>query len=128
MARTIYNDHDRFLNTYFSTYPGYYFTGDGALLNEEGHFQITGRVDDVMNVSGHRIGTAEVEDALMAHKSVAEAAVVGYPHEVLGEGIYAYVILNNNIQVEEKILVDELKSLVRKNISGFAVPLYFLVV
>ncbi len=128
MARTIYNDHDRFLQTYLSTYPGYYFTGDGALLNAEGHFQITGRVDDVMNVSGHRIGTAEVEDALMHHKSVVEAAVVGYPHDVLGEGIYAYVVLNSGAEVDEKLLVDELKGLVRKNISGFAVPHYFLAV
>ena len=86
MARTIYGNHERFLETYMKPFPGYYFTGDGAIRDEDGHFQITGRVDDVMNVSGHRIGTAEVEDALSEHPLVVESAVVGFPHDVLGEG------------------------------------------
>ena len=86
MARTINGSHQRYLDTYLRPFPGLYFTGDGALVDKDGHFQITGRVDDVMNVSGHRIGTAEVEDALDNHPSVAECAVVGFPHDVLGEG------------------------------------------
>ncbi|MBN3565013.1 AMP-binding enzyme, partial [Aliamphritea spongicola] len=91
--RTIYGDHERFKQTYFSAYPGMYFTGDGARRDEDGHYWITGRVDDVLNVSGHRLGTAEVESALVAHGKVAEAAVVGYPHEIKGQGIYVYVTL-----------------------------------
>ena len=91
--RTVYGDHDRFIQTYFSTYPGRYFTGDGARRDEDGYFWITGRVDDVINVSGHRMGTAEVESALVAHDKVSEAAVVGYPHDIKGQGIYAYVTL-----------------------------------
>ena len=92
--RTVYGDHQRFIDTYFSTYPGMYFTGDGARRDEDGYWWITGRVDDVLNVSGHRIGTAEVESALVAHPKVAEAAVVAMPHEIKGQGIYAYVTLN----------------------------------
>ncbi|WP_336958973.1 acetate--CoA ligase [Sphingobium aquiterrae] len=92
--RTVYGDHARFFQTYFSTYPGYYFTGDGCRRDEDGYYWITGRVDDVINVSGHRMGTAEVESALVAHAKVAEAAVVGFPHEIKGQGIYAYVTLN----------------------------------
>jgi len=92
-ARTIWGDHERFLQTYFSTYPGRYFTGDGCKRDEDGYYWITGRVDDVLNVSGHRLGTAEVESALVAHPKVAEAAVVGYPHDLKGQGIYAYVTL-----------------------------------
>ena len=91
--RTVYGDHQRFIDTYFSAYPGTYFTGDGARRDEDGYYWITGRVDDVINVSGHRIGTAEVESALVAHPKVAEAAVVGCPHDIKGQGIYAYVTL-----------------------------------
>ncbi len=92
-ARTIYGDHQRFAETYFSTYPGLYFTGDGCRRDEDGYYWITGRVDDVLNVSGHRLGTAEIESALVAHEAVAEAAVVGFPHDVKGQGIYAYVLI-----------------------------------
>ena len=91
--RTIYGDHKRFINTYFSMFKGYYFTGDGAKRDEDGYYWITGRVDDVLNVSGHRLGTAEIEGAIGQHKAVAEAAVVGYPHDIKGQGIYAYVAL-----------------------------------
>jgi acyl-coenzyme A synthetase/AMP-(fatty) acid ligase len=91
--RTVYGDHQRFIDTYFRTYPGSYFTGDGCRRDEDGYYWITGRVDDVINVSGHRIGTAEVESALVAHPKVAEAAVVGFPHDIKGQGIYAYVTL-----------------------------------
>ena len=91
--RTVYGDHKRFIETYFSTFPGKYFTGDGARRDEDGYYWITGRVDDVINVAGHRLGTAEVESALVAHAKVAEAAVVGYPHDIKGQGIYAYVTL-----------------------------------
>ena len=91
--RTVYGDHERFVQTYFATYPGKYFTGDGCRRDEDGYYWITGRVDDVLNVSGHRMGTAEVESALVAHDKVAEAAVVGYPHDIKGQGIYAYVTL-----------------------------------
>ena len=89
--RTVYGDHQRMIDTYFTTYPGYYFTGDGALRDEDGYLRITGRVDDVLNVSGHRMGTAEVESALVLHEDIAEAAVVGFPHDIKGQGIYAYV-------------------------------------
>jgi acetyl-CoA synthetase len=92
--RSVYGDHARFFQTYFSTYPGTYFTGDGCKRDADGYYWITGRVDDVINVSGHRLGTAEVESALVAHSKVAEAAVVGYPHDIKGQGIYAYVTLN----------------------------------
>ena len=91
--RTVYGDHERFVETYFTTYPGKYFTGDGCRRDEDGYYWITGRVDDVINVSGHRLGTAEVESALVAHPKVSEAAVVGYPHDIKGQGIYAYVTL-----------------------------------
>ena len=91
--RTVYGDHDRFIATYFTTYPGKYFTGDGCRRDEDGYYWITGRVDDVINVSGHRLGTAEIESALVAHHAVAEAAVVGFPHDIKGQGIYAYVTL-----------------------------------
>ena len=92
MLRTTYGDHERCRQTYFSTYPGLYFTGDGCLRDQDGHYRITGRVDDVLNVSGHRIGTAEVENALNMHSGVVESAVVGFPHEIKGQGIYAYVV------------------------------------
>ena len=91
--RTVYGDHQRFIDTYFKTYRGKYFTGDGCRRDEDGYYWITGRVDDVINVSGHRLGTAEVESALVAHHKVAEAAVVGYPHDIKGQGIYAFVTL-----------------------------------
>ena len=91
--RTVYGDHQRFIDTYFKTYPGKYFTGDGYRRDEDGYYWITGRVDDVINVSGHRMGTAEVESSLVAHAKVSEAAVVGYPHDIKGQGIYAYVTL-----------------------------------
>jgi len=122
IARSVHGDHQRFVDTYFSTYKGYYFTGDGALRDEEGFYQITGRMDDVINVTGHRLGTAEVEDALMEHPAVAEAAVVGFPHEVKGEGVYAYVILKEGCEEEVKTLEADLRVLVKSKISGFAVP------
>jgi acetyl-CoA synthetase len=92
MSRSVYGDHERFKQTYFSTYPNYYFTGDGCKRDEDGYYRITGRVDDVINVSGHRIGTGELEDAIDEHSAVIESAVVGYPHDIKGQGIYAYVI------------------------------------
>ena len=120
-ARTIYGDHQRFIDTYFKNYPGYYFAGDGARRDEEGYFWITGRVDDVINVSGHRMGTAEIESALVLHELVAEAAVVGYPHDIKGQGIYAYVTLNNGVEPSEA-LRKELVNLVRKEIGAIANP------
>ena len=119
--RTIFGDHERFGQTYFSTYPGYYFTGDGARRDEDGYYWITGRVDDVINVSGHRMGTAEVESALVAHPKVAEAAVVGYPHEIKGQGIYAYVTLIQGEEPTEE-LRKELVTWVRKEIGPIASP------
>ena len=94
--RTVYGNHQRFIDTYFSTFEGRYFSGDGARRDEDGYYWITGRVDDVLNVSGHRMGTAEIESALVAHPKVAESAIVGYPHNIKGQGIYAYVTLNAN--------------------------------
>lgn len=120
-ARTVYGDHQRFVDTYFRNYPGYYFTGDGAKRDKDGYFWITGRVDDVINVSGHRMGTAEVESALVLHEHVAEAAVVGYPHDIKGQGIYAYVTLNVGIKPTEE-LRKELINLVRTEIGAFANP------
>ncbi len=119
--RTVYGDHDRFVQTYFSTYPGYYMTGDGARRDEDGYYWITGRVDDVINVSGHRMGTAEVESALVLHDAVAESAVVGYPHEIKGQGIYAYVTLMAGVGPGEEIRL-ELIQLVRKEIGAIASP------
>ena len=101
---------------------GYYFTGDGALRDRDGYYQITGRMDDVINVTGHRLGTAEVEDALMEHEAIAEAAVVGFPHEVKGEGVYAYITLKEGYKDKISYVEKELKQLVKKKISGFAVP------
>jgi acetyl-CoA synthetase len=120
-ARTVYGDHQRFVDTYFKNYPGYYFTGDGAKRDKDGYFWITGRVDDVINVSGHRMGTAEVESALVLHEHVAEAAVVGYPHDIKGQGIYAYVTLNVGVEPTEE-LRKELINLVRTEIGAFAHP------
>lgn len=119
--RTIYGDHDRFIETYFKMYPGYYFTGDGARRDEDGYYWITGRVDDVINVSGHRMGTAEVESALVLHDAVAEAAVVGYPHDIKGQGIYAYVTLMAGVE-ESEDLRKELVQHVRKEIGPIASP------
>lgn len=120
-ARTIYGDHQRFIDTYFKNYPGYYFTGDGARCDEQGYYWITGRVDDVINVSGHRMGTAEVESALDEHIHVAESAVVGYPHDIKGQGIYAYVTLNAGIEGSDE-LKKELVALVRTEIGPIASP------
>ncbi|WP_230661718.1 acetate--CoA ligase [Psychrobacter sp. I-STPA10] len=117
--RTIYGDHKRFLETYFSTYPGSYFTGDGAMRDEDGHYWITGRVDDVLNVSGHRLGTAEIESALVAHPATAEAAIVGMPHEVKGQGVCAYIILKAGEEVTEN-LKGELSRHVRAEIGPIA--------
>ena len=119
--RTVYGDHERFIQTYFATYPGKYFTGDGARRDEDGYFWITGRVDDVLNVSGHRMGTAEVESALVAHPKVAEAAVVGAPHDIKGQGIYAYVTLNAGEEPGDE-LARELVQWVRKGIGPIASP------
>jgi len=119
--RTVYGDHERFVQTYFSTYPGKYFTGDGCRRDADGYYWITGRVDDVINVSGHRMGTAEVESALVAHPKVSEAAVVGYPHDIKGQGIYAYVTLMSGEQPSEE-LRKELVNWVRKEIGPIASP------
>ncbi|PKM36306.1 MAG: acetate--CoA ligase [Gammaproteobacteria bacterium HGW-Gammaproteobacteria-10] len=120
-ARSIYGDHNRFIDTYFKNFPGYYFAGDGARRDRDGYYWITGRVDDVINVSGHRMGTAEVESALVLHEDVAEAAVVGYPHPIKGQGIYAYVTLNAGVEPSET-LKQELIDLVRKEIGAIAHP------
>ena len=120
-ARSVYGDHDRFVQTYFSTYPGKYFTGDGCRRDADGYYWITGRVDDVINVSGHRMGTAEVESALVLHPRVSEAAVVGYPHDIKGQGIYCYVTLMDGIEPDEK-LHGELRDWVRKEIGPIATP------
>ena len=119
--RTLYGNHDRFIETYFTMYPGYYTTGDGARRDEDGYYWITGRVDDVINVSGHRMGTAEVESALVLHEAVAEAAVVGYPHDIKGQGIYAYVTLMVGQEPSDD-LKKELVQLVRKEIGPIASP------
>ncbi|MCY3769540.1 MAG: acetate--CoA ligase [Gammaproteobacteria bacterium] len=119
--RTVYGDHDRFIDTYFRTYPGYYFTGDGARCDEDGYWWITGRVDDVINVSGHRMGTAEVESALVLHEQVAEAAVVGFPHEIKGQGIYAYVTLMVGTDPNDALRA-ELLELVKQEIGPIAKP------
>ncbi len=119
--RSVYGDHQRFVDTYFSNYPGMYFTGDGARRDKDGYYWITGRVDDVLNISGHRLGTAEVESALVLHNQVAEAAVVGYPHDIKGQGIYAYVTLIKGSEPSEELRT-ELVKLVRSEIGPFASP------
>lgn len=126
MARTIINDHERFLETYLKPFKGYYFTGDGCRRDEDGYYWITGRVDDVLNVSGHRMGTAEVESALVGHPSCAEAAVVGFPHEIKGTGIFAYVVLADGWQASAE-LVGELRGAVRHRIGPIAAPDHILV-
>lgn len=125
MARTIYGDHERFMQTYLTAFPGYYFTGDGCRRDEDGYYWITGRVDDVINVSGHRMGTAEVESALVQHKACAEAAVVGFPHDIKGQGIFAYVILNDGFE-ESPDLIKELRNEVRSVIGPIATPDHIL--
>ncbi len=120
-ARTIYGNHDRFVQTYFNKFKGMYFTGDGARRDEDGYYWITGRVDDVLNVAGHRMGTAEIESAMVSHKDVAEAAVVGYPHEIKGQGIYVYVTLNQRTNYSTE-LAEELRDWIRKEIGPIATP------
>jgi acetyl-CoA synthetase len=119
--RTVWNDHARFFQTYFTTFPGFYFTGDGCRRDEDGYYWITGRIDDVINVSGHRMGTAEVESALVAHEAVAEAAVVGMPHEIKGQGIYAYVTVNVGCDANEELRA-KLVKWVRQEIGPIATP------
>ena len=119
--RTVFGDHQRFVDTYFSTFDGRYFSGDGARRDEDGYYWITGRVDDVLNVSGHRMGTAEIESALVAHPSVAEAAVVGYPHDIKGQGIYAYVTLKLGVEPTDALKA-ELVKWVRAEIGPIATP------
>jgi acetyl-CoA synthetase len=121
MMRTVYGDHKRFIETYFSQYPGRYFSGDGCRRDADGYYWITGRVDDVLNVSGHRMGTAEVESALVAHDKVSEAAVVGYPHDLKGQGIYCYVTLMDGEEPSDE-LRKELVAHVRKEIGPIASP------
>ena len=119
--RTVYGDHQRFIDTYFTTFPGRYFSGDGARRDEDGYYWITGRVDDVLNVSGHRMGTAEIESALVAHPQVAESAVVGYPHDIKGQGIYAYVTLIEGVEPSDELRA-ELRQWTRKEIGPIATP------
>jgi acetyl-CoA synthetase len=121
IMRTVFGDHKRFIETYFAAYPGLYFTGDGARRDADGFYWITGRVDDVINVAGHRLGTAEIESALVAHPKVAEAAVVGYPHDIKGQGIYAYVTLRADEAPSDPLRV-ELVQWVRNEISPIAAP------
>jgi len=128
MARTIKGDHQRFVDTYFSPFHGTYFTGDGAIRDADGYYHISGRMDDVINVSGHRLGTAEVEDVLMEHPDVSEAAVVGAPHALLGEAVCAFCVLKEHVGEGEGELVEHLKKDIKSNIAGYAVPKYFLVV
>jgi acetyl-CoA synthetase len=119
--RTVYGNHQRFIETYFSAFPGMYFTGDGARRDEDGYYWITGRVDDVLIVSGHNLGTAEIESALVLHDAVAEAAIVGYPHDIKGQGIYAYVTLKQGVEPSDE-LRKELVKLVRAEIGPIATP------
>ncbi|XP_065256891.1 acetyl-coenzyme A synthetase 2-like, mitochondrial [Emys orbicularis] len=127
LAKTIYGDHQRFIDTYFKLYPGYYFTGDGAYRSSEGYYQITGRMDDVINISGHRLGTAEIEDAMDEHPAVPETAVIGYPHEIKGEGAFAFIVLKEDTAHTERVK-EELRSIVASKIAKYAVPDHVLVV
>nr|XP_053652608.1 acetyl-coenzyme A synthetase 2-like, mitochondrial [Cherax quadricarinatus] len=122
ISRTIYGDHKRFIDTYFAPFPGYYFSGDGAYRDEEGFYHITGRMDDVINVTGHRLGTAEVEDAMTEHPEVSETAVVGFPHPVKGEAVFAFIVLKEELESSQENIVADLKKLVRSQIAGYAVP------
>jgi acetyl-CoA synthetase len=117
--RTVYGNHQRFIETYFSAFPGMYFTGDGARRDEDGYYWITGRVDDVLIVSGHNLGTAEIESALVLHEAVAEAAIVGYPHDIKGQGIYAYVTLVKGVEATDELRT-ELVKMVRSEIGPIA--------
>ncbi|GAA6067521.1 acetyl-coenzyme A synthetase 2-like, mitochondrial, partial [Tachysurus ichikawai] len=128
MARSIYGDHKRFVDAYFKPYPGYYFTGDGAHRTADGYYQITGRMDDVINVSGHRLGTAEIEDVLDEHPDVPETAVIGISHDVKGEVPFAFVVMKENISGNQEAVVKELRQLVATKIAKYAVPDHFLVV
>jgi acetyl-CoA synthetase len=121
MARSIYGNPERYKETYFSQYKGHYFSGDGARLDKDGDFHLLGRIDDVINVSGHRLGTAEIESALVTHNAVAEAAVVGFPHDIKGQGIYCFIILNSGFS-PTKTLEKELIEQVRKDIGPIAKP------
>ncbi|XP_073860721.1 acetyl-coenzyme A synthetase 2-like, mitochondrial isoform X3 [Macaca fascicularis] len=127
MARTIYGDHQRFVDAYFKAYPGYYFTGDGAHRTEGGYYQITGRMDDVINISGHRLGTAEIEDAIADHPAVPESAVIGYPHDIKGEAAFAFIVVKDSAG-DSDVVVQELKSMVATKIAKYAVPDEILVV
>ncbi|XP_063247824.1 acetyl-coenzyme A synthetase 2-like, mitochondrial isoform X5 [Prinia subflava] len=126
MARTIHGDHQRFIDAYFKAYPGYYFTGDGAYRSQQGYYQITGRVDDIINVSGHRLGTAEIEDAMADHPEVPETAVVGYPHQIKGEGAFAFIVLKEQTACADHIK-EELRTIVASKIAKYAVPEHILV-
>uniref|UniRef100_UPI00398EB3A1 acetyl-coenzyme A synthetase 2-like, mitochondrial isoform X2 n=1 Tax=Pristiophorus japonicus TaxID=55135 RepID=UPI00398EB3A1 len=128
IARTIHGDHPRFLNAYFEKYPGCYFTGDGGYRSEEGYYKITGRMDDVINITGHRMGTAEIENALMDHPDVSESAVIGYPHDLKGEAAFAFVILKDNRTISEPLIVKGLRSIIALKIAKFAVPDHILIV
>ncbi|XP_007904225.2 acetyl-coenzyme A synthetase 2-like, mitochondrial [Callorhinchus milii] len=128
MARTIYNDHERFVDTYFRPYPNHFFTGDGAYRTKQGYYQITGRLDDVINISGHRLGTAEIEDAVNQHQVVAESAVIGCAHEVKGEGSYVFVVLKDGTDISEDVISEELKEIVSRKIAKYAAPDYIQVV
>jgi acetyl-CoA synthetase len=119
--RTVFGDHQRFIDTYFKTYPGLYFTGDGARRDADGDYWVTGRVDDVLNVSGHRLGTAEIESAIVANRNVAEAAVVGYPHDIKGQGVYAYVTLKEGVSSSDSLRA-EIAETVRTEIGPIARP------
>lgn len=121
MMRTVYGDHDRFEKTYFSSFPGYYFTGDGARRDADGYYWVTGRVDDLMNVSGHLLSTAEIESALTSHKDVVEAACVSAPHDIKGQTPYCFVTLNSGVELNQH-LVAELQLIVRNKIGAIAVP------
>ncbi|XP_059976474.1 acetyl-coenzyme A synthetase 2-like, mitochondrial isoform X1 [Mesoplodon densirostris] len=127
MARTIFGDHQRFMDAYFEAYPGYYFTGDGAYRTEDGYYQITGRMDDVINISGHRLGTAEIEDAMADHPAVPETAVIGYPHDIKGEAAFAFIVLKDDAG-DADMVVKELRSVVASKIAKYAVPDQVLVV
>ncbi|NXT48640.1 ACS2L synthetase, partial [Pluvianellus socialis] len=127
MARTIYGDHQRFVDAYFKAYPGYYFTGDGAYRTKKGYYQITGRMDDVINISGHRLGTAEIEDAMADHPDVPETAVIGFPHKIKGEGAFAFIVLKEQTAHADRVK-EELKTIVASKIAKYAVPDHILVV
>ncbi|XP_072360676.1 acetyl-coenzyme A synthetase 2-like, mitochondrial [Scyliorhinus torazame] len=128
IARTIFGNHSRFLDTYFKTYPGCYFTGDGAYRSPEGYYQITGRMDDIINISGHRLGTAEIENALSEHPDVPETAVIGYPHDIKGEAAFAFVVLKDSCTISELLIAKDLKSIVASKIAKYAIPDHILVV